>query len=186
MGIDPGLDGGIALIDGEGKVVLLSVMPTLLTGKGGKRTLNIVALRKILLGNVEFVGDFEPADLICLERQQPYPSQGGVSNFTTGLGYGILLALIEGVWPLEIVGPKAWQKFYGIAGGEGQDVKAQALLVGRGLYPNIDFRATPRCKKAHSGLVDALLIARYGLSRHPAAQVEAKLAAAGPLKEAEE
>ena len=41
------------------------------------------------------------------------------------------------------------------------DTKATSLLAVQRLFPNIDLRASERCKIPHDGIVDALLMAEY-------------------------
>ena len=41
--------------------------------------------------------------------------------------------------------------------------KEMSLVSAQRLYPGADLRASTRCKKPHDGIVDALLIATYGL-----------------------
>ena len=64
--------------------------------------------------------------------------------------------------------PKEWQKFCftGIPIqkkqiSNGNDTKLMAKHAVNRLYPDVDLRASDRCKNFHSGIVDALLIAHY-------------------------
>lgn len=150
-GIDPGLDGGIAVLRDDLPPVV-HVMPTLPTGQGSKRTLNIPRIMQLLL-------DYGP-DLVLVEKQQAYPKQGGVSNFTTGYGFGALCGLLTGLEMVcQIVRPAEWAKALGVTGkAKGGNA---ALVAGR-LFPGVSLLATSRCYKPHSGVVDALLIAEWG------------------------
>jgi len=152
IGIDPGLDGGIAVLRPDENPDVL-VMPTMPTGKGTGREIDIAAIQHALTiwGEVH----------IAVEGQQPFPKQGGKSNFTTGYNYGKLLGWLEAVClPFRVVTPREWQRAFGI-GGRGTDTKAQAALVCRRLFPCVDLLATARCRKAHSGKADSLLIAEW-------------------------
>ena len=154
IGIDPGLDGGWALLAPDENPFVV-VMPTQPTGKGNGREVNVdygPVRGGMLHGDVR----------VLIERQQPFPKQGGKSNFTTGYNYGKLVSLLEAQSvPFEVVRPQEWQRAFGI-GGKGVDTKKQAALVAARLFPCVELRATERCRKPHSGKVDALLIAEYG------------------------
>jgi hypothetical protein len=151
VGIDPGLDGALAILRDDSDSVELHLMPTLPSGVGGKRMLDLVRIRDLLL-------DANPAH-VAIESQQPFPKQGGCSNFTTGHNYGALCGLLVG---LEIswgaVRPREWQKVYGIGRG---DTKAQSVVVCQRLFPRACLLPTPRCHVPHDGLADAALIAEY-------------------------
>ena len=154
IGIDPGLDGGVALLAPD-ESPLVTPMPTQPTGKGSGREVNVGYLVTdfgVLRGDVR----------VIIERQQPFPKQGGVSNFTTGYNYGKLVALLEAeAVPFEVVRAQEWQKAFSI-GGKGVNTKKQAALKTARLFPCVELRATERCRTPHSGKVDALLIAEYG------------------------
>lgn len=66
--------------------------------------------------------------------------------------------------PFEIVSPRKWQSdmFVGI---NRNDTKAASALVAQRLRPDVDWRASPRCRKPHDGLTDAFCIAEYGRRR---------------------
>ncbi len=158
LGIDPGLDGGLAAITDDGPMV--AIMPTQPTGRGAGRQIAIDALNDMLL-------DWSPVEFAVIERQQPMPKQGVTSTFQTGLGYGVLLALLQARRiPHEIIQAKTWQRAFGIGTG---DTKAQAECVARRLFPDTDLRASERAHKAHTGIVDALLIAEWARRRQTGA-----------------
>ncbi len=157
IGVDPGLDGAIATLNSS--QVAVHVMPTLKAPRGRGRVIDTQRIVEI----------FEMAVAIPLEQphvfiedQRPMPRQGVKSMFSLGKGIGV----VEGVCaalrlPFEFVGARQWQKvmFAGIAH---RDTKAAAILKAKQLYPNVSLLATDRCRKAHDGLADALLIATYG------------------------
>lgn len=152
IGIDPGLDGGVAILapDENPQVFVMPVQPT---GKGNGREVNVGPF----ICNEWFHGGCR----VLLERQQPFPKQGGKSNYTTGYNYGKLISLLEAeAVAFEVVRPQEWQREFGI-GGKGVDTKKQAALVAGRLFPCVELRAPERCRTPHSGIVDALLIAEY-------------------------
>jgi hypothetical protein len=157
LGVDPGLSGGLVLLD-NGKPVLRHVMPVIeikkAKGKGTRREYDIPMLAML-------IREANP-DSAVIELQHAMPGQGGVSMFSIGLGYGILRGLVAGLSiPYSIVHAKTWGKVM-FADCAKQDTKAMAAVICGRLWPDIDWRATERCKKAHEGLCDAALISEFG------------------------
>jgi crossover junction endodeoxyribonuclease RuvC len=146
IGIDPGLDGGLALLQPEG--LTMSVMPVV--AGGTKRYLDEQALVQWLSG--------WPTARVWIEAVGARPGQGVVSLFSFGTGWGLVRGICAGLGlPYQLVRPQEWQ-------GEvlkGMPKGSEYLVASR-LWPQAEWRATPRCTKPHSGLVDAALIAEYG------------------------
>lgn len=165
-GIDPGLDGAIAIIEAEGTshghVIATRIMPTIKAGTGNKRLLDHRSVPNWLRPGDPWNGLMP--DYVVIEEQQVMRGekgerQGAGSGFTIGRNYGALLqALADFEIPHEIVRPQAWQKMYGISSAQG-DTKAQAAVVCQQLFPAADLHKGPRSGKPHDGVVDALLIA---------------------------
>jgi hypothetical protein len=59
------------------------------------------------------------------------------------------------------VSAKKWQNAL-FSGIEYDDTKKASALVAKTLWPNQDWRGTPRSRVAHDGMTDAALIAEYG------------------------
>ncbi len=170
-GIDPGFDGAIVVIRFSEKQTdfMSEVMPTFKLEKS-KRDYDIRSIADILYA---ISLDWTP-QLVALERAQPMPAkridkqgkvhrQGIRSTFSTGRSYGIL----EGVLttsnlPFLTVRPVDWHRQ--ICKGLPGDAKAKALKRVQTTLPNLNLLATPRCKKPHSGIVDAACLALY--ARH--------------------
>jgi len=149
IGIDPGLDGGLAAIGPEG--LDLTVMPTAAVGK--HRQLDEQAIVSWLLAH-------RPAH-VFIEHVGARPGQGVVSMFTFGTGWGLVRGICAGMaLPYELVRPQEWQGTM-LAG----QPKGSEYLVASRLWPSADWRATERAKTAASGLVDAALIAEHGRRR---------------------
>ena len=93
------------------------------------------------------------------------PGQGVRSTFSIGFGFGIWQGLLTALqMPFELVSPQRWQREM-FAGVNRDDTKAASALVAQRLRPDVDWRATPRCRKPHDGLTDAFCIAEYGRRR---------------------
>ena len=85
---------------------------------------------------------------------------GAISGFLRGL-------LVANNIPYHLVPPKTWQKeIWGntdkVKKGKRVDTKATSLNAAVRLFPKVDFRRTPACKKPDDNKVDALLICEYG------------------------
>ena len=81
------------------------------------------------------------------------------SNFNFGFNTGIMHGMIRGLGlPLDLVQPKAWQKFVGIK-SKGKEIKKDVANTCERLYPSCDIRG------ARGGLLDgrsdALMISHY-------------------------
>jgi crossover junction endodeoxyribonuclease RuvC len=149
VGIDPGLDGGLAAISPEG--LELAVMPTVPVGKGRQIDEQSV---------VSFLTSIRPG-VVFIELVHAMPKQGVTSMFTFGTGWGLVRGVCAGLGlPYELVQPQEWQKCMLV----GQPRGSEYLVVSR-LWPNAEWRASARCKRPHSGLVDAALICEYGRRR---------------------
>jgi len=154
IGIDNGLDGGLVALSSKG-VVWMEVTPTI--GKG-KRSFDLSGMRRSL---VVLKSDARGDLIVGLERAQAMPGQGVSSTFSTGFGHGLWQGLLVGIGiPFELVSPQKWQRtmFEGI---NRTDTKAASALVAQRLRPDVDWRASPRCRKSHDGLTDAFCIAEF-------------------------
>jgi len=177
LGIDNGLQGGLVLIDDAPEnrgIVLKLVMPTTeyVTSTHKKRReyneKEIVDILKDLNCEDKII------DHVFIEKAQAMPTrikqngimkklpQGTVASFSTGLGYGILRGIISALEiPYTRVHPKTWQKEM-FRDMPKTDTKSMGFIVCSRLWPSVNWLATARSKKPHSGLTDAALIAEFG------------------------
>lgn len=151
IGIDPGLNGGIAFVNEQG-LGLVYVTPVI----GGKEY-DIQAMKKHLQS--------APKEKLfaVIENQISMPGQGLTSTLQTGKGFGIWIGLLAGLnVSYQVVGAQAWQKrlFTGVKGN--LETKEKSEVIAKRLFPEVDFRRSDRATKAHDGLTDAILIAEYG------------------------
>lgn len=163
IAFDPGLDGGICVLDSSdgGHVIVMDdiVMPTLPTGRGTRRDYDERALADIVRNWAmpKMLGD----TVLVIERQQPFPKQGGVSNFTLGNGFGLLKGIAVGMGlSYHCVGPRTWQKvIYEGVPGEG---KERSVIACRRMYPDNPLPIVGvRVKRVHDGCADARCIATW-------------------------
>jgi len=146
LGIDPGLNGGMAFL---GDTLDLYPMPTI-AGKD----YDIQEMKRLLL-------QYKPG-MTIVEQQIAMPGQGLSSTLQTGKGFGILLGLLAGLeMPHQVIPAKMWQHklFTGVSAK--LDTKAKSEIVAKRIFPTSDFRRSDRAKVAADGLTDAACIAEY-------------------------
>lgn len=146
LGIDPGKNGGVAVLTPDGAIMGVIRMPDpfQLADYFDKMRLHSTRL------------------IAYLERVGSMPGQGVRSTFTFGEGYGIIQGLLIALRiPFETVTPYQWQRSIhrGVKGS--QNPKERTLRGIRQIYPEFD-PVLPGCRVPHSGVVDALAIATYG------------------------
>lgn len=141
LGIDPGLDGGIAILNGS-EIELLETIPTETKGGFIKRQVDAQKLSNILRVY---------PDLICyLEGVSSRPGQGVASVFSFGDTYGAIRGVLGALnIPTYTVIPSKWKKWLQISSKDDSLEAAFALF-------NVKFK-----KKDHN-IAEALLIAHYG------------------------
>lgn len=156
VGIDVGLDGGIAVLRvGHEETMHATAFPMPVLGGKGKRCINETGLKSMLAG----LGDI---GMVFVERAHPMPKQGASSGFNFGVTYGLICGIVVGLGiPYTVVSAVTWQKVM-LAGTPGTDTKQRSIMAACRLFPTLDLRATERCRKLHDGMADALLIAEYG------------------------
>lgn len=159
VGIDPGLTGGIAVLNARRELLWLEPLP--------------VAAGLLDVGGV--AGALRRADLVPYERPDVFlelvgamPKQGVTSTFKFGRTFGTIEGVVGALhYPLHLIRPKVWQKVAHEGTPGNADPKARSIAAASRLYPGVDLvRGTTatreRATKPHLGLVDALLIAHYG------------------------
>ena len=122
-GIDPGLGGGVCVVEIEdGKLFLRMLRETpvswTMVNKGKRRVYDVRAMWNLLC-----MLDPELVALVLLEKQAPRKLDGKVATFSTGFGFGVWRALLvaRGL-SHRIVEPRLWRsvlsvpKLKGIAG----------------------------------------------------------------------
>lgn len=163
IGIDAGLDGGIAELDSAGNLLDLTVMPTVKVGKGRKIDLQVLsdyfALAKI---------GCQRGRLYTFILEDPgghAPSAAGLRSMTYCFA-AIESLLVANKLRYHTVSARKWQsEFWSkskMAKGQKFDTKAAALAEAKKLWPGESFRKSERAKIAHDGLIDASLLAEYG------------------------
>ena len=159
IGIDPGLDGAVAIMCGED--IDFFDIPTLeiKSGKKKKREYNIALMVDIIRNTVVQFEDLHLNGMVkqvALEKVHSMPGQGVASMFSMGKGFGIWLGIIATLkYPLTLVTPQAWKK--AMMDGMGKEKDASRLRAIQ-LFPQV---ADQLSRKKDHGRADALLIAEH-------------------------
>jgi len=157
IGIDPGLKGGIALLNSLGCLIDVLDMPTeqLINGKDG---IDIQRLHAVL--------DWQSAT-VAIEQVQAMPPTRlpngqsinmNVSMFNFGKGYGIVKAVAT-ICTRNVldVTPQKWKKYFNLIGKDKKASVAKALEI----YPDAKDQLITKRGRLIDGRADALLLARY-------------------------
>ena len=108
---------------------------------------------------------------------RPGHGEGTVQAFGTGAGFGLMRGILAGLGYAEQrhvfrVRPQRWQaemfksKNLRRASDGKRDTKLASAQVAAELFPGVEWLASVRCHKVHSGLTDAACIAAYGLNHY--------------------
>lgn len=141
IGIDPGDQGGIAVLSADGSVVEVAKIPT------------------TPMDVLDFLSKYKDDSYCVLERVGGLPGQGGSAMFNFGKGYGHLqMALLALGIPTNDVTPNKWEKSFqlGSSGKYGKtEWKNRLKAKAQQLFPSLG-------RKITLATCDALLIAEYG------------------------
>lgn len=166
IGIDNGLDGGIASLSGSGALIRWSAMPTRIHAVPARKKAKAKRIREIDSGAVLSILDsmaHHRWDCAVIFEECPHHSQSKAAMRGMGIGAGKILGVLEtrGFAHHRILSTD-WQP--AILGKVPQGkTKECALAKARELWPNETWLAmTSRSTKPHDGAIDAALIAEYG------------------------
>lgn len=141
IGIDPGDQGGIAVLSADGSVVEVAKMPA------------------TPMDLLDFLSRHKDDSFCVLERVGGMPGNGGSAMFNFGKGYGHLqMALLALGIPTNDVTPNKWEKSFqlGSSGKYGKtEWKNRLKAKAQQLFPSLG-------RKITLATCDALLIAEYG------------------------
>ena len=157
LGIDPGKEGGLALLQDE-KLLNFSVMP--------KKENDDVCFASI----VRTLSEWRP-DLIVLERAMPI-AMGSKHAFNYGRDFAFLeIAISLSCIPVTYVEPSKWAKIMHEGISSDFKPKAKSVVAFERLYSRfkemipkkqISKGANKGTFKYHDGIMEAILIAGYG------------------------
>lgn len=153
LGIDPGLDGAIAVLTEAGELVEIHDMPTLLDGAKGRRAVNPALLASIVYST--------HASRAYCELIGPRPTDGTTAAF----GFGRSRGIVEGVLaaagvPLEMIAPTVWKRAANITPGRENKDSARSVAISR--WPS---HAAIFARKCDCDRAEAALIGLAGIER---------------------
>ena len=150
IGIDPGLSGGIAILD-DLKIFDVYDMPIMSEGKKNKNQLNSAQLVNIIKKNIILNGD----TFLIVEQVSAMPGQGVTSMFNFGQTFGSIKGICAALnLPIFFVRPAKWKKHFDLINSSKDASRTKVIEM----YPSISPRLS---KKKDVNKADAILIARY-------------------------
>jgi crossover junction endodeoxyribonuclease RuvC len=162
IGIDPGLHGGVGILNTETNFVFVHDTPIMEVD--GKNKYNAVAMAQLLnpyarVPNPELLNVYSkvPNALVVLESVHSMPKQGVASSFTFGEGLGLWKGIIAAYnLPLEMPSPQRWKKAILTDQGKEKDASRYKAIQ---LFPSM---AHMLSRVKDDGRAEALLLAEYG------------------------
>ena len=150
LGIDPGLSGGISVLEDQ-KVLGIFDMPVMAEGKKNKRQLNSAQLVNIIKENTR--SDDEV--VIIVEQVNAMPGQGVTSMFNFGQTFGAIKGICAAMsLPIFFVRPSKWKKHFELINASKDSSRTKVIEM----YPHL---SNQLAKKKDVNKSDAILIARY-------------------------
>jgi len=156
IGIDNGISGALVALGDCGSFIEAITMPS--QRWRSRNEVDVKAVHKWLL-NVTG-GDLTKAHYII---EEPNNSRTPSTAYSVASSFHSLRGLFDTKHlSYDRITPQSWQK--AILGKVPKgETKTYALAKAKELWPDERFLASPRCKTAHSGVVDGALIAYYWL-----------------------
>ena len=150
IGIDPGLSGGIAILQGN-KVLNLFDMPVMSEGKKNKRQLNSAQLANLIKNNIKTNEDVA----VVVEQVNAMPGQGVTSMFNFGQSFGAIKGVCAALEvPIYFVRPSKWKKYFDLINSSKDSSRTKVIEM----YPSLSNQMT---RKKDVNKSDAILIARF-------------------------
>lgn len=149
LGIDPGLNGCLVLIEGD-QIATVLHMPVIKTAQGNKEV-NSAAIHAWL--------SCFPIDHAYLEKVHAMPGQGVVSMFTFGRAVGMIEGVLQSLGlGYDLVTPREWKAHFSLL-SQDKDASRQKA---KQMFDHPDL-----AKKAKGqAIADAAFIGLYGRDRH--------------------
>lgn len=159
MGIDPGKEGAVVILDAKGEPAGFFKVPVVKTGTKAEYDL------QTLVGVVEKVKNlFDPKAV--LEFVHSMPKQGVASTFSFGKGLGIWMGMLSAFRiPYTEVRPNSWKSIFFQAiprDAKGKHSKEASILAANRAMPHCSYLYTKEKGKTDHNIADALMIAEYG------------------------
>ena len=124
LGVDPGIRGGLAIIEiNDGAAPrLVEAIDIPVVGEGAKERVDVIALQT-------WIGDHKPQHAY-IERAQAMPKQGASSGFKYGRAVGAPEAALTCCKiPMTVIEPSAWKKLHHLHGKDKEGSRQRALQL---------------------------------------------------------
>ena len=163
FGIDPGVSGAICVLEGgEGRIIEVYEMPTMIDGKKNKRQVNGAEVTNIFKkelinenNGIESSENYEKIAKVVVEHVTAMPGQGVTSMFNFGQSFGVIKGICAALkLPIYFVRPTKWKKHFNLIKTNKDASRTKVIEA----YPNISSKLS---RKKDSNKADAILIARY-------------------------
>ena len=123
IGIDPGLSGGIAVMENN-KVLNIFDMPVMPEGKKNKRQLNSAQLSILIKENIKSNENVA----IVVEQVNAMPGQGVTSMFNFGQTFGAIKGICAALeLPIFFVRPSKWKKYFELINSSKDSSRTKAI-----------------------------------------------------------
>ena len=150
IGIDPGLNGAIAILQ-DNKVLSLHDMPVMAEGKKNKRQINSAQIVNIIKENTKLSEEI----VVVVEQVNAMPGQGVTSMFNFGQTFGAIKGICAALnLPISFVRPSKWKKYFELINSSKDSSRTKAIEM----YPIL---SNQLAKKKDVNKSDAVLIARF-------------------------
>lgn len=159
IGIDPGLDGAVCILEG-GKVVAVHDIPTFELTVGSAYGANSKKKRKVdVQGLFRILAGVQDVDFVICEQVWAMPKQGVSSAFTFGKTAGAIEACIAlAMLPMHNVAPQVWKKELRLTNDK-DDCRRRASDLFPEAYGHWE-------RKKDHNRAESALIAHYGALRY--------------------
>ncbi len=151
IGVDPGLNGAIAILNKDGVLFIVAEMPKVQLIVNKKKVNRIIPeLIAPIINNI-------PLDKACamIEEVGAMPGQGVTSMFSFGYSAGLIRGVLCALEiPTELVRPAKWQKTFGLTNKDKGDSRNLAIQK----WPA---HAKEFSRVKDDGKAEACLIAEY-------------------------
>ncbi len=161
VGIDPGLQGGIAIIyDNIRNVRRTHIIDMPITVD---REIDVEEVEYFLHNIITYdVKENGNNVLVLLEKSQAIKGQGLVSTFNYGANYGMIKGVLKiQCYRLELINPQKWKKMFSL-----NNDKKRSVGTAEKLFPQYKGKLTIIGPKGgttlRDGAAEALLLAEYG------------------------
>lgn len=162
VGIDLGLDGGIAVLDDTLQPLALVSMPTRLDPHG-KRDINVMSLAD-LFNKLSII---PPTSYICMEYVHSFGQEARSAIFSFGRGTGKVQAFLDLFsLPRHEVLPQQWKEVI-LHGTDKSKQAAIGYAINRWPVVESILRKSDRKRPAyHDGMADAICLAEFAYRHH--------------------